>query len=294
MRVATSQLYDRSLAQMTRLYADADAIQTSIGTEKRYAAPSASPAAYRQLRSLAAATEADGAFAANIRAAQATLDAGDAALGSIETQLQRALELATQAATGTLSDAQRTAMGSELDAVLTTILGLANDRGPDGQPLFGGTATEPPYRRAADGSIAYVGSAGAAQVPIGPDAQIETGVTGNRALGDIFAVLGTLAAAVRSGGDVHAAGSAALAGIQSSVASVATARASLGARSARLDVESQRLTDVGEARESQRAATEDTDIAGATIALQRTLTVLQATQASFSKLSGLSLFDYLR
>ena len=97
-----------------------------------------------------------------------------------------------------------------------------------------------------------------------------------------------------SGGDVHAAGSAALAGIQSSVASVASARASLGARSARLDVESQRLTDVGEARESQRAAIEDTDIAGATIALQRTLTVLQATQASFSKLSGLSLFDYLR
>ena len=39
---------------------------------------------------------------------------------------------------------------------------------------------------------------------------------------------------------------------------------------------------------------EDTDITSAVTELQKTLTILQATQASFTKLTGLSLFDYLR
>jgi len=47
-------------------------------------------------------------------------------------------------------------------------------------------------------------------------------------------------------------------------------------------------------REETRTAIEDTDIPTAVAELQKTLTVLQATQASFSKLTGMSLFDYLR
>ena len=48
------------------------------------------------------------------------------------------------------------------------------------------------------------------------------------------------------------------------------------------------------ANEESRSAIEDTDIPSAVAELQKTLTVLQATQASFTKLSGMSLFDYLR
>lgn len=39
---------------------------------------------------------------------------------------------------------------------------------------------------------------------------------------------------------------------------------------------------------------EDTDISTAVIDLQKMSTALQATQASFTKLSALSLFDYLK
>jgi flagellar hook-associated protein 3 FlgL len=41
-------------------------------------------------------------------------------------------------------------------------------------------------------------------------------------------------------------------------------------------------------------ALEDTDVTTAVTQLQKTLTILQATQASFTKLTSLSLFDYLR
>ena len=65
-------------------------------------------------------------------------------------------------------------------------------------------------------------------------------------------------------------------------------------RAARVDLEATRLTDVGADREASRSALEDTDIASTYLELQKTMTVLSATQASFSKLSALSLFSYLR
>ena len=43
-----------------------------------------------------------------------------------------------------------------------------------------------------------------------------------------------------------------------------------------------------------RSKLEDTDVTSAVIELQQLMTALSATQASFTKLSGLSLFDYLR
>ena len=48
------------------------------------------------------------------------------------------------------------------------------------------------------------------------------------------------------------------------------------------------------ARESDRTELEDTDLSAAITELQKQMTILSATQASFSKLSSLSLFAYLR
>jgi flagellar hook-associated protein 3 FlgL len=71
-------------------------------------------------------------------------------------------------------------------------------------------------------------------------------------------------------------------------------RGSVGARSARLDLVSDQLTDTAANREIDRSALEDTDVTEAITELQKTMTILSATQASFTKLSQLSLFDYLR
>ena len=68
----------------------------------------------------------------------------------------------------------------------------------------------------------------------------------------------------------------------------------IGARGARLTIVSTAMTDAGTARETQRSALEDTDVTTTIADLQKTMTILQATQASFTKLSSLSLFDYLR
>jgi flagellar hook-associated protein 3 FlgL len=72
------------------------------------------------------------------------------------------------------------------------------------------------------------------------------------------------------------------------------AQASIGARAARVDLVAAQQTTAATDREATRTGLEDVDVTQAITDLQKTMTVLQATQASFSKLSALSLFDYLR
>jgi flagellar hook-associated protein 3 FlgL len=71
-------------------------------------------------------------------------------------------------------------------------------------------------------------------------------------------------------------------------------RTSLGARAQRVEVEQAMLQQTGIDREAVRSGLEDTDITAAITELQKTMTILSATQASFTKLQGLSLFEYLR
>lgn len=75
---------------------------------------------------------------------------------------------------------------------------------------------------------------------------------------------------------------------------VTSARAANGARAARLEIESTQLETIGIDREEARTALEDTDIPTTMVEFQKTITILQATQASVAKLAGLSLFNYLK
>jgi flagellar hook-associated protein 3 FlgL len=297
MRVATSQLYNRPASLMTRLTGEADRTQIQIATGKKLLAPSDDPGAYLRLQGISRQSADDGAYAANIGMAQGLLAQTDTTLESVEAQLTRALELATQASNGTLSDTNRAAIGKELESIRDTLFALANTKDVRGQPLFGGATGDVAYVRNTDGTIGFAGTGEPSAIPIGEGVGIQGTVTGTRAFAaggsDMFAVLADLAAALETGGDVKAAADAGMAGIKGSLESVTLARASAGARSARLDLDTDRLTAAGEAREDVRSALEDTDVTVAVTELQKTLTILQATQASFTRLSSLSLFDYL-
>ncbi|UZK68906.1 flagellar hook-associated protein FlgL [Sphingomonas sp. S1-29] len=289
IRVSTNQFYARSTSQMGSLSVAADRLQTQIASGKRIAAPSDDAAGYQQLSTLKQATADDVGAKANIVLAQGLLGQSDTTLAAIEEQLQRAKELALQASNGTLSAQDRKAMAATVDDIIDDVFTLANTRDVRGQAIFGGGGAEA-FARAGDGTITYVGGTGAAAIPIGSGGDIQVNEAGDRALGDVFASLGAMAAALHEGdspdGAVDAVGGA--------LETVIASRASVGARAFRLDIEMGRLADVAVDREAARGGIEDLDMSAAITELQKTLTILQATQGSFTKLSSLSLFDYLR
>nr|WP_279379652.1 flagellin [Polymorphobacter fuscus] len=97
--------------------------------------------------------------------------------------------------------------------------------------------------------------------------------------------------------DPEARGAAIATGIgdfDTHVSRLADARGVLGARLARLDSETTRLDKAKLATETDLSKLESLDMPAAIARLQRLLTVLEAAQASFTRITNLSLWDQLR
>jgi flagellar hook-associated protein 3 FlgL len=296
MQIATSLFYDRSTTAMNSLSAKAEALQNQISTGVKLTAPSLDSAAYQRLAGLKRDTVNDTVYAANLGTAESVLKQGDTSLTAITDQLQSATELVTQAKTGTLNAANRKAIGEQIAGLVATLTNLANAKDARGQALFGGADGAPAV--ATDGSYALAAKP-VSGIPIG-DGRIFTVGGKTKADGSIeggtntLAMLSAIATALQSDDFDASSLDTSLADITAASDQVSTVQASLGARAARVDLETSRLTDVAADREATRSGLEDTDITTTVVELQKTMTILSATQASFTKLSALSLFDYLR
>jgi len=306
MQIATSLFYDRSASAMTSLSAKADSLQTQISTTKRFSAPSQDSVAYQRLQGLARDTANDKVYTANLGTAESVLKQGDTSLSAMTDQLQSAVTLVTQAKNGTLNAVDRKAIGEQIAGIVASLTAIANTKDARGQSLFGGG--DGAAAVATDGSFALAAKP-VSGIPIGDGQSVQANETAARiftvggatkADGSIeggtntLAMLSAIATALQSDDFKPGSLDGSLADISAASDQVTSVQASLGARAARVDLETSRLKDVGTDREATRSGLEDTDITSAVVELQKTMTVLSATQASFSKLSALSLFDYLR
>ena len=308
MQIGTGYFFDSRNRQMSALNGNAARLQEQIATGKRISTPSEDPVTAGRLARLSVTQADQGQYSSNVKLAQSLLAQSDNALESIANNLQRAQELAIRASTETLNDSNRAAIGKELEAILEDLLSLANSTDLRGEPLFGGSTTGQPYVKAPDGSISFAGSGEAPPVPIGAGISIQATDGGPRlfeglqvgsAASDMFKIVGDLAKALAPGGSPDKAAlkqalAAGTEGIAKAADKIYAGRASVGARAARLDIEAERLAQAKVDNELERAGLDGTDIQSTVIELQKTMLALQATQASFSKLSQLSLFDYLR
>ena len=139
--------------------------------------------------------------------------------------------------------------------------------------------------------------------PHGPEPDMTRALTGPEVFSfdqgattsDMFAVLGTLSAALQDPlADHTAAGQAAMAGIDAGLEKVTTAQTIVGSRMGWIEIIDQRRVANGELVADERKAIGGADLATTMTRLQEVLTVLEASQASFVRLANLSLFDQLR
>lgn len=308
MKIGTGYFFDSRSRQMGNLSGLAAKLQEQISTGKRIQTPSDDPIISARVARMAMGAEDQKQYASNITLAQSLLGASDTALRSVSDQLQRAQELMIRAGSEVLNDDNRAAISTELKAILDDVYSLANTTDARGNALFGGSAAGAAYTRAPNGTIAFAGEGEAPPIPIGDGVKIQATDSGARVFGgiqtsggatDIFKVIDDLANALAPGGSADATArkqalATAAEGLSKASERVTTARASVGARGARLDIEADRLAGAATDYKIERGILEGTDIQSAVIELQKTMLTLDVTQASFSKLSQLSLFDYIR
>jgi len=179
------------------------------------------------------------------------LQVADGALSQITTLLNSAVSLATEAATGTVSDSQRTALQAEFASIQTEITKIGQNTTYNGQAIFGSGASLAVYM--SDSS-----SAGTQTVTV------NLGVVDDANLG---VAGGSTAPISIASNDLSTAGDAqaALTNINSAIAGIALLRGTLGASSNQLsaaaNVMNSQITNLTNAENNIMAADMGTETA---------------------------------
>ena len=299
---STLAFYRRASAQMGTLRTSAESLENQLFTGERLSRSSDDPVAASRLRMLGRDERLAGIDAANARRTAENLELAGNALGAMGEDLIRARELVVWAASDTIGADERARIGEELEQLRLRILSSANARDAGGNALFGGETSGNAYALAGS-TITYVGTATAGEIDLGQGQLMSRGVTGPEVLNfttggsptDVFAFLGTLASALQGGvPDPVQAARDGLAGIDDAMESITRAQTVVGTRVAWIEVIEDRQVDQSQTRAARTAETGGVPFAETVAELQQMLTVLEASQAGFVKLAGLSLFDSIR
>lgn len=300
---SAGSFFNRSLAQMADLRSGIERTRTQIATGRKIERGSQDPAAAAQLRSVArreALAQVEGDNAA--RLGQDLAAAADE-VEAVSNLLQRARELAVQAASTPLGPDGRRAIAFELEQLGQELFTRSNAVSLTGEPLFAGQSSGTAFTRDAAGNVTYAGTPESGAVPVAPGTAIERGLPGSEVfqfdLGgtptSAFAVLGALTTALQGGaGDPVAAANASLAGLDAALDTTNRATTILGTRMAWVEQVETQQAERKVALAERRSRVGDTDIADAIVRLQQSMTALEASQSAFARVSSLTLFDALR
>ena len=300
--VSTSAFYERSNQQIGSLRKQAENLQKQVGSRERLSRSSDDPLAAAKLRSLARRERLSEIDQRNSDRAKTSLSMADSSLSSVTSSIIRARDLALKAASTTLTDDNRKAIAAEIDALRSNLIALGNTPDGEGVSLFGGAVFGPAYVESA-GVVTYVGGANAQVTELGEGQTVERSIIGpdvfsfNGPSGatDIFAVLGAFSAALNAGGTAAAAAAEdAVAALDPALQKATTAQTIIGTRMAWVETMDERRIASDEMIAQDRETVGGADFATTYTRLQEMMTVLEASQASFIKLSSLSLFDQLR
>lgn len=301
--ITTSAFFERSARSLNDLRSRAESLQSAIGTGQRLERGSDDPVGASQLRSLSRESRFAQISAAAGARVSADLALTDSGLSDFAAYVTRIKELAVQGATGTLTAAQRAGIGTEVNEIYQELIRLANSRDSAGHALFGGEAAGAAYVLDGTGLPIYAGTAKAGELALGDGQSVVRGVTGPEFLNfngpggpaDLFTVVRDLAAALQGNAADPAQGARdALGQLDAGLDSITTAQTVVGSRMNWIDLIDDRRTLRSEQRSEQQAEVGTTDLATTVTALQEIMTVLEASQAAFVRLSGLSLVSMLR
>lgn len=300
---STRAFFDRSTLDLSGLRANAENLQARLARGEKLARSSEDPVAASRLRTLARSESLSKIDTANANRISADLGLADSALSSFASAIIRAQELATQAANDTLTGSQRASIGIEIGELHARLVDLANARDSAGHALFGGEAGGNAYALDASGNASYIGTASAGELPLGDGQNVTRGVTGpeflnfsvNGSATNLLAEMKALGDALKgTAADPQAAAREALSALSAGLDALTTTQTIVGSRLAWIDIAAERSVNLGELRADEQAEIGGTDIATTVAELQQVMLVLEASQASFARLTNLSLFEMLR
>jgi len=303
MKVSTSFLFDRATERMSTVQNRLATVQAQMAEAKKIIAPSDAPEQAAAIQRLKGEVQKQDSHMRTLDVAMRRYSAEEAAMSSSSDVLIRMKELGVQAANDTLSPDDRKTIAVELKALRDQLLSLSNTRDDTGNYLFSGTRVNTPaFAEDLNGNVSYQGDQTQTRVPAGVDRKVQFSLAGTDVFSRVVRQDGSSVGffdaldQMIGGMDGNHTGK-----IQQGIADLsqmhnkmALSQAQIGSDQTVVQSQLDVLDETALRFKSTLSEIEDLDYAEAVTRMNKEMMALEAAMGSFSKISGLSLFDYIR
>lgn len=295
-RVSDSQTFTLLNQRASVLEVALRRLQDQISTGRQFTSPEQDPAAASTIVRAQASLAALAQYGKSSQFGVSALGAEDKALADAQNLMVRAEEIATQQASGLLSNAERLAAREEVHGILQALTALGNTEFA-GRRIFGGLALNaaPPFADpdgpGYDPANAYSGSTQQLSVKVGSGAneRVRVGTTGGQVFTDALVGISALENALATNGDVKGT----IAGLAQGRDTFSAERASVGARQAQLVDRGSQVADTTIQEQANLAKVQDADLTLVLSQLAQAQTALQATLQAGAKVIQTSLTNLI-
>lgn len=300
IRVTSGMMSTQMLSNLNRNLYRMDNMSNQIATGRKINKPSDDPVGVTYALRYRAELAANEQYQSNTDAAVSWLDATDSNMQQALDVMKRLKELAVQGSNGTLSDSDLQAVNLEVDELKQHLVDIGNTQ-IRGKYIFNGQKyDQAPYQLSStvtDYADVETDTKGviysiSQQVTF----QINTSGSeffGNKTDGDnVFRILDNLSSALNSGSKT--AVQQELKNIESRSSKMQASLSEVGARSNRVELVQNRLTDQNLNFTTLQSKTEDADVASLMIQATSAQTIYQASLKSSAQIMQPSLMDFMR
>jgi flagellar hook-associated protein 3 FlgL len=319
MRVSTDSFTNNFLYQVGLLQSQQYTLQNEVSTGLTFTSPEENPGAMNQVLNLQTEAGSNTQYQSNISQVQASANTASDALNNLQTLIEQAQEIATEAGGGDVSSTQFSTYAAAVGNLIQEALGIGNTPDANGNYIFSGTDSgTKPFTATTNSngdvtSVTYNGNTSVANSEIAPGLTVSAQSPGenntgsgdggvfadNRAGADIFAHLISLQqdlqSAASSGNSTSASSAFTNDGqnLTKDEDNVVTQISTNGVLQSTLqsagNVAQQQATNL----DAQMSNDTNADLAQTLTQLQQTQTAFQASLQSGAMVMQLSLMEFL-
>jgi flagellar hook-associated protein 3 FlgL len=294
MKISTAQFFRTSSNAMSRGQSEVSTLQAKLGSGTQLTSPSENSEKAALISRLESSLDRQSIYQKNIEVAKTRLTAEETALTSITDLFQRASEIAVIGANGTMVAEDRAVLGAEVAELRRELIRLGNTRDVNGEYIFSGNRVKSaPYVENANAEVSYAGDFGKLSINVSDTRSIAINTLGSELLRpEEFSAMLSLEQGLKTNDSSLV--QASIGQLKDSSDRISVSFGSMAGRFSALNSQSELLEDTSVRIQQILSENKDLDYAEAITELSKESLALQALQASFTKISQLSLFNFLR
>jgi len=306
MKISTTLYFDRANQQLGDVQGELAKTQEQLSTGRQIVKPSDSPDKASLVTRLDSELARQAGYQSTLKSVNTRLQTEETALTNTSDVLTRMKELAIQAASDSLSPADRQSIALEISSLKEQVLSLANTQDTNGNYLFAGSRVgSPAFGKDAQGNVVYQGDESRMKVAVGDNRRMNLNMPGSDAFVKVirddskgnkvgigfFQALDDLANSVKNSD--HNNMQRGIAEITTLQQGVSDATAQIGSDMKVVDMQNSVLDEVTLRLKTTKSDAEDLDYTSAITKMNKDQLALEAAQSSFAKISQLTLFKYM-